>query len=202
MPVWKRVSSLLVASAAWIGIAIHFVALFRDTHSLFSTLWLLLAYFTITTNLLVALVFTGIAAGAVSFAKPWWVAGTCLSIVLVGVVYSLLLHGLRELSGGSAIANVLLHWVTPILVPLFWLVFIRKGTLEMRDPLLWAIYPLCYLFYALGRGAITGRYPYPFIDVPQIGWPQTALNAVLIAGAYFVAGWLFYLLDRRLGGAS
>ena len=195
-------SALLAACTAWIGIAIHFVALFRDNHSLFSTLWLLLAYFTITTNLLVAVVFTGIALGAVSLAKPWWVAGTCLSIVLVGVVYTFLLHGLRELTGGSAIANVLLHWATPILVPLFWLAFVRKGALKAHDPLLWAIYPLCYLLYALARGAITGRYPYPFIDVPQIGWVQTGINAVLIAGGYFIAGWLFLLLDRRLGASS
>ncbi len=199
MTAWTRLAALLIACAAWIGVAIHFVALFRENQSVFSTIWILLAYFTVTTNLLVAVVFSGIAAGSTSFARPWLVGGTCLSILLVGIVYTLLLHGLRELTGGSAIANALLHWVTPILVPLFWLAFVPKGMLSRRDPLLWAIYPLCYLFYALLRGASSGRYAYPFIDVPEIGWSQTGLNVVLIAAGYLSGGWLFFQLDRRLG---
>jgi hypothetical protein len=202
MTVWKRVAALLIACAASVGVAIHFVALFHDNQSVSSTVWTLLAYFTITTNLLVAIVFGGIAAGVVSFARPWLVAGTCLSILLVGIVYSLLLHGLRELTGGSAIANALLHWTTPILVPLFWLIFVRKGTLNRRDPLLWAIYPLCYLLYALARGASSGRYAYPFLDVPEIGWSQTGVNVVLIACGYLIGGWLFFRLDHRLARAN
>ncbi len=202
MTLWKRLSAALIACAAWIGIAIHFVVLFRENQSVFSTLWTLLAYFTVTTNLLVAVVFSGITTGVASFARPWLVAGTSLSILLVGVVYSLLLHGLQELTGGSVIANVLLHWLTPALVPLFWLAFVRKGTLSRRDPPLWAIYPLCYLLYALVRGASSGRYAYPFIDVPQIGWSQTGANVVLIACGYLIAGWLLFLLDQQLGRSN
>jgi hypothetical protein len=193
-----RTVAALLALITWAGLAVQFHATFALEGSFGSTMTVLLWYFTITTNLLVAVVFTGIAAGLESFARPSLLGGTTLYILLVGVTYGLLLHGLQELSGGSAIANVLLHMVTPILVPIFWLIFISKGKLGRRDPLLWAIYPLAYLFYALIRGEVTHRYPYPFMNVNELGWGRTTLNAFLIATAFIVSSWLFVWLDSLL----
>jgi hypothetical protein len=189
----------LIALIAWVGLAVQFHATFALVGSLGSTLAVLLWYFTIITNLLVAVVFTGIAIGREPAAHPSLLGSTTLYIVLVGVIYGLLLHGLQELSGGSAIANILLHMVTPIVVPIFWLIFIPKGRLSRRDPLLWAIYPLAYLFYALIRGEFTHRYPYPFMNVNELGWGRTVLNTLLIAVAFLIASWLFVWLDSLLG---
>ena len=147
---------------------------------------------------MVAIVFTGIAIGSRLWSNPSLLGATTLYIVLVGVVYGLLLHGLLELSGGDAIANVLLHVVTPIFVPIFWIAFAPKGNLSRRDPLLWAIYPLGYLAYALIRGEVTRRYPYPFINVNELGWSRSLLNALLIAIAFIAASWLFVSLDSLL----
>jgi hypothetical protein len=190
-----RTAAALLAVITWAGLAVQFHATFALQGSVGSTLTALLWYFTITTNLLVAAVFTGIAMGRGRFAHPSLLGATTLYILLVGVIYGLLLHGIQELSGGSALANVLLHMVTPILVPLFWLIFIPKGKLSRRDPLLWAIYPLAYLFYALLRGEFTGRYPYPFLNVNELGWSRAILHAFLIAAAFLAASWLFVWLD-------
>ena len=135
-----RTAAALLALIACIGLLIQFSATYDLKGSLPATLWALLWYFTITTNLLVAIVFTTLAAKP-STIHPSLIACTTLNILLVGVIYALLLHGLNELSGGSAIANILLHMVTPILVPIFWLLFAPKGHLTRRDPLLWTIYP-------------------------------------------------------------
>jgi hypothetical protein len=194
-----RTAAALLAVITWAGLAVQFHATFVLEGSLGSTLTVLLWYFTITTNLLVAVVFTGIAIGRDSLARPSLLGATTLYILLVGIIYGLLLHGLQELSGGSAIANVLLHMVTPILVPIFWLIFTPKGKLSRRDPLLWAIYPLTYLFYALLRGEFTGRYPYPFMNVNELGWARTILHAFFIAAAFLVASWLFVWFDSLLG---
>jgi hypothetical protein len=194
-----RTAAALLAVITWAGLAVQFHATFALQGSIGSTLTALLWYFTITTNLLVAVVFTGIAIGQESFARPSLLGATTLYILLVGVIYGLLLHGIQELSGGSAIANVLLHMVTPILVPLFWLIFTPKGKLNRRDPLLWAIYPLAYLFYALLRGEFTGRYPYPFLNVNELGWSRTVLHAFLIAAAFLATSWLFAWFDSLLG---
>jgi hypothetical protein len=193
-----RVVAALIASLAWIGLFVQFGATWNLEGSLLSAIWALLWYFTITTNLLVAIVFSGIAAGRSAFADSSLVGSTALFILLVGVIYGLLLHGLTELSGGSAVANVLLHMVTPILVPVFWLGFIPKGQLRRRDPLRWAIYPLGYLFYALIRGEFTHRYPYPFMNVNVLGWNRTILNAAVIAAAFLAASRLFVWLDSLL----
>ena len=153
----RRVAAL-IATSAWIGLIVQFHASIAILGSVLPTLTSLIWYFTILTNLLVAIVFTGIALGRASFSAPPLVASTTLYILLVGIIYGLLLHGLPELSGHSNIANMLLHMVTPAAVPLFWLLFTPKGHLQARHLLFWAIYPLGYLFYVIIRGEFTGRY--------------------------------------------
>ncbi len=204
-----RIAGACIASIAWAGLAIQFIASYQQSTSALLTLWTVFAYFTITTNLLVAAVFSGIAAKRTGppaqtpqISSAWIVGGTMLSILLVGVIYALLLHGTSELSGGSVVANVLLHMVTPILVPLFWIVFTPKGELTWRHPLLWAIYPLAYLVYALARGGATGRYAYPFMNVLRLGWPQTALNSAVIAIAFLLSGFAIVWIDHRTGLGS
>ncbi|RWC27924.1 MAG: hypothetical protein EOS27_20205 [Mesorhizobium sp.] len=195
---WARALAGLIALAGWAGIAIHFNALASGPASWPLALWTMLGYFTITTNLLVAAVFTGVAVQAASFKSPWLIGGTLLSILLVGIVYALLLRGLRELTAGSALASFLLHQITPLLTTIFWLTFVRKGALKWRDPLLWALYPLGYFLYALARGSIEGHYPYPFINVTEVGLPRTLTDASLIATGFVIAGEALVWLDRRL----
>ncbi|MGY3618821.1 Pr6Pr family membrane protein [Bradyrhizobium sp. USDA 10063] len=198
---WARALAGLIAVAAWVGIGLQFHALADGPASWPAVLWRLLGYFTIVTNLLVGVVFTGVATRT-GFGRPGLLAGTLLNILLVGVVYGLLLQGLHKLTAGAQLANILMHRVTPVLVSAFWLAFVRKGTLTWRAPLLWALYPLGYLLYALGRGAIEGHYPYPFINVVQIGWPETLRNSALIALGFVVAGEALVWLDRWLAGRA
>jgi len=121
-----------------------------------------------------------------------------LSILLVGIIYALLLHGKVELAGGSAVANVLLHMATPVLVALFWIILTPKGELTWSHPLLWAIYPLAYLAYSLIRGGQTGKYPYPFLDPGLVGWKQTMLSTLVIAVAFLICSYTLVALDHRL----
>jgi hypothetical protein len=191
-----------IAAIAWLGLAFQCMSTFQISHSVPLTLWIVLAYFTILTNMLVAVVFTGLAAGRTQMRAPWIVAGTMLSILLVGIVYALLLHGKTELTSGSAVANVLLHMATPVLVTLFWIVFTRKGQLTWSHPLVWAIYPLAYLVYSLIRGVQTGKYPYPFLDPDLVGWQQTMLSNLAIAVTFLVCSYGLVAVDHRLGVRS
>ncbi len=198
----SRIAAAGIAIVAWGGLIVQCVALYYENSSILLTLWIVFAFFTILTNLLVAVVFTAIAAGRTKLCSAGIVAGTMLFIVLVGVTYTLLLHGMLELSGGSAVANVLLHMVTPVLVPIFWIIFVPKGELTWRHPLLWAIYPLAYLAYDMTRGTVTGKYAYPFLNVTVIGWQRTAINALCIAVAFMVAGYATVWIDNRIGARS
>jgi hypothetical protein len=197
-PIAVRLAALIVAAVAIAGLATNFVAILSWAHSPGAAIWVLLRYFTITTNLLVAGIFLAIAVSGDARIAPKLLGCTVLSIVLVGAVYGLLLSGLRVLSGDSLLADVLLHRITPVLVPLFWLWLAPKGVITRRDPWLWALYPLAYFLYALVRGAVDGRYAYPFMNVETLGWARTLLNAAAIAIGFFVAGEVFLQVDRRL----
>ena len=191
-----RAAAAFIALVAWIGLAVQFRATLASGYSAAETAWILVRFFTVLTNLAVAVTMTLLALG--KRLSPGWLGGVTLAILLVGVVYMTLLRGLLDLSGGALLADTLLHKVTPLLVPAWWLLFAAKGRLQWRDPALWALFPLAYFPYALVRGAVEGKYAYPFIDVAALGWPAVALNAALIAAGFLVAGLALVALDRAL----
>lgn len=191
-----RMAAAIVALVALAGLVVQFAATLDQTGSVAGTLWTLLRYFTVLTNLLVALAFGWVAIGGRP--HPRRLAGVMLAILLVGIIYGLLLRGLLTLSGGALLADTLLHKVTPVLVPLWWIAFAVRGQLRWRDPWGWTLFPALYLPYALLRGMAEGRYAYPFIDVAKIGIGTMVVNAVLIAMGFVAAGHALVWIDRRM----
>lgn len=197
-----QATAAVIAVVALAGLVLNFIDLHDRLGSAAATLWALLDYFTITTNALVAVLFVlGTIRPDHAF-RPTWMAGLALSVLLVGVVNGLLLRGLYRFTPIAHVADVLLHEVTPVLVPAFWLAFVPKGALRLRDPLLWAIYPIGYFVFALARGGLDGHYPYPFMNVAAIGWSRTAINALVIAAGFMATGAALVWLDGMLAGRS
>ncbi|MCA0013826.1 Pr6Pr family membrane protein [Mesorhizobium sp. B292B1B] len=194
----SRSLALVICLSACVGIGLEFGTLIKEGASIAGAAWTLSGYFTILTNALVAAVFAALAINGKHFDHPRLMAGVVSAIVLVGVIFTLLLQGLRTLAGASAEANFLLHQLNPILAALSWFLFTRKGALSWRDPLLWALYPVAYLVYALARGAAEGHYAYPFIDVSAVGWARVAANSVVIALCFVAAGEGLVWIDRTL----
>jgi hypothetical protein len=190
----RNAAAALVAIVCWAGLAIQFSAAFASQHHAVPTLWVLLRFFTVITNLAVAVVMTWVATGRRASAAL--LGGITISILLVGAVYMLLLRGLLELSGGALLADMLLHKVSPVAMALWWLLFAPRKALRWADPLWWCLYPLGYFAYALVRGHFERKYPYPFMDVAKLGWTQTAINAGGIAMAFILAGFALVWLDR------
>jgi hypothetical protein len=187
----------MLALIAWAGLAMQFAAVLPRSASLIEAVWAMLRYFTITTNLLFAVVMSGIAFGSAAFAKPFLLGGVTLSMAFVGAVYVTVLRARLDLSGDDVLADLVLHYVTPVASPAFWLL-LRTGALRHRDPFLWSIYPLAYGAYAIARGASDGLYPYPFLDVAQFGAGQVAANLALLWFSFLVAGAMLVWLDRRI----
>jgi hypothetical protein len=193
-----RAAAAPVALICWAALGLRFAATYGQTGDALATLWLLARFFTITTNLAVAVVMTMVTLGI--RISDFLLGGLTLAILLVGVVYMVLLQKLYHLTGVALVADVLMHKVAPVAMPLYWLAFAPHGRLRWSATLWWSLYPIAYFAYALGRGAIDGRYPYPFMDVGKIGLGHTLLNAVVIAAAFIVAGEALAWLDRRLLG--
>jgi hypothetical protein len=195
----RSAAAALVAIICWAGLAIQFSATFALQHDVLTTLWILARFFTIITNLAVAVAMTLVAIDRP--VPPLILGGLTLAILLVGIVYATLLQGLEHLTGPAIVANFLLHKVSPIAAALWWLLFAPKARLKRSAPLWWTAYPLAYFAYAAARGHFDGRYPYPFMNVASIGWLQTALNAGGIALAFIIAGFVLVWIDswRPLG---
>jgi hypothetical protein len=194
-----RVLAAVIALSAIAGIVIEFRGSLARGLPAAGTAWLLVAYFTIITNGLMAILFGSIALGSNALARPRLLAGAALAMALVGIIFALLLSGLRVLEGAALLADFLLHRSNPVLVTVFWLAFAPKGRLVLRDTLAWTAYPLAYFAYALVRGGATGFYPYPFLDIAQRGWAAVAVTALVIAILFVASGAALVWLDGRLG---
>jgi hypothetical protein len=117
-----------------------------------------------------------------------WLAGLTLWIIIVAIVYHLLLARLWAPAGLAWWADQGLHSAVPVLVTLWWLQFAPKPGLRVGHAALWLAWPLLYTAYALVRGTLTGRYPYPFLDVTTIGYDGVALNGIGLTVAFFLGG--------------
>lgn len=195
-----KAAAALIALVCWVGIALQFWASYTFRHyDLILTLWTLARFFTIISNLALALTMTAVAIG--KRVSPLILGGLTLAILLVGIVYRTLLAGLHPLRGLPLMANYLLHDVSPIAMAVYWTLFVPRGRLRWSAPWRWALFPGAYLVYALARGQIDHHYPYPFIDVGKLGWMQVGLNAGGIALAFILAGFVLVWIDgwRPLG---
>ncbi|MEU2954064.1 Pr6Pr family membrane protein [Streptomyces xanthochromogenes] len=174
-----------------------------------------LSYFTVQSNLLVAVAFGWSAVRAWRGRPPLparVTGGVLLYISITGLVFHLVLANSSSgfsmtgdqtvaVTGWRTVSNQLLHTVTPLAAALDWLLLTRPGGLRPRHAAQWLLYPLAYFAFALIRGALlspgtTARYPYPFLDVAQHGYAGVLTNAVVFGLAFYVLALTITGLDH------
>ena len=183
-----RLFLAMLAILAWFALAAQLYIIIRyRTASVGATIVQYFSYYTILTNIMIAWVCTVLFIRREDTVKRKKVLTAILVYILtVGLTYNLILRSLWKPEGLQLLADNLLHSIIPFIYLVFWLIFVKKHTLQWSDFLPWLIYPLMYLVYVLIRGAIYGVYPYPFIDVAQIGYPKALLNAVMVTGVIVI----------------
>ena len=165
----------------------------------------LYGYFTIWSNTLVALITARDARGgdeAGLFGRPWLLAATVVYIVVVGLIYNLLLAGYNPQTGLRKAIDLTFHTVIPIAYPLWWLTQVPRGRLAWNALAPALVFPVAYSFVAMGKGAITGKYAYFFIDVGKYGVPQVLLNIGGLALLYAALMAVVIAFDRRARGGA
>lgn len=203
-------------TATWIGLVLGAAALilqFTITLSLrlsagdgiVGALLFYLSFFTIITNLALVLIYA---------AELWpdWPLGwfrqpatqgmMAAAITLVMVFYHVILAETWDPQGLSLVCDVSLHYVTPVFYVVWWVLFVRHGTLRWTDIPTMLLPPTIYLIYAMIRGALVGEYPYPILEANRIGYGMVAINVVVILIGLTALCAIVVGIDRLLARAK
>jgi hypothetical protein len=205
----QRRCAAVIAGLGWFGLSLQLCfnihwALVNDS-SIPATLINYFSYFTVETNLLIALMLTMTCARPQTeqfLTRPSARSALAVYIMIVGGVYEVLLRNLWQPHGLQLLADILLHDVIPVLYPLYWLAFLPKGGLRWSNPAWWLIYPVLYFLYSMLRGATFGIYLYPFIDVAQLGVARALGNAIVLLAVFFGLGVILTAIDRALASGE
>ena len=174
------------------------------------------AYFTDVSNLLCFLYFlVAVVYGVVCLRRstgprvclPRVKGAVTFSIAITLLVNHFVLCGTPWLvtAGHFDLANLLAHYLVPLLVILDLILFDPKGGMRPVDPVLYALIPLAYLLYTFVRAKVGGPivdgqyYPYPFLDVSVLGVAAVARNIAVLALGFFAFAYAGYAVDRILG---
>jgi hypothetical protein len=165
------------------------------------------AYFTIQSNMIVGVTSLCLALRPERRSTLFRVfrLDGVIMIIVTAIVFHALLAGLVGVSGWSSVSNQLVHTVVPALAVLGWLVFGPRGLVSWRVVAWSVVYPLLWVLFTLVRGAVTHWYPYPFLDVGELGYARVSLTILgitvafvaLAAGLHWLDGWLARGSDRH-----
>lgn len=133
-----------------------------------------------------------------------------MAITVTFLIYHFLLSAddlAKGLDHFFAAKNMILHYISPVMIILDWLLFDTKGKYKKIDPLLWLAVPYVYFGYTLLKAPFvdatfiegTSRYPYKFIALDLIGIDKVLINVVFITIGFIVLGYITYIIDRWLG---
>ena len=171
----------------WLAIIGQFVLMIQNRQAdVTETIIRFFSFFTILTNILVALYFTSRISifkntSLSKLTNNGTVTAITSFILIVGIIYQFILRGTWQPTGLQKIVDELLHSVIPLFVLLYWFKFATKTDLIFKDIKIWLWYPIGYFIYIIIRGHFSGFYPYPFIHVTEIGYPQVLINSVLVS---------------------
>lgn len=165
------------------------------------------SYFTVLTNILAALALTLPWLATQSelgkfFARPTVRTAIAAYIIIVMTIVYFVLRHLTTFQGWNFVADLLLHYVMPVLFVIDWLFLVPKQTLKVNDTLGWLAIPVIYLVWTFIHGAFSGFYPYPFLNDAELGNARVLLNEAGLLMILHVLGFILVsggrLLDKRL----
>jgi hypothetical protein len=193
----NRLALIIVAALAWWAFWLHLDMNAVSEHGWLAGFWHQLDYFTETTDILVAFVFSWLALTARGKVTSQALAVVTLSVIIVVLVYWPVLYPKFPPKPGTEGANVLIHAIVPACVVAYYLLFARKRSTSHADPLRWMAYPLAYTGFIMVRGVLTSKYPYFFFNPAKVGWGMVVVDIIVIGLIYFGAGHFLVTLDKR-----
>ena len=200
-----RLFAAIAALLGWFTLALQLLLSIQlsiaNGQGALAGVWTYIGYFTILTNVLVALTLTADARGPRGtlsrfFTRPDVHTAISMSIVIVAAIYNLMLRQLWQPQGWQIVTDNILHVVMPVLFLLYWWLAVPKATLRWPQVIVWQLYPAAYFAYVLARGAVDHWYPYPFLDVTKLGYLLVLVDACAVLLAFVAVALLLVALGR------
>jgi hypothetical protein len=114
-------------------------------------------------------------------------------------VYYIILRKFWNPEGWQLVADTVEHCVAPTLYMVDWLVFVPRGTVSAKSIPWWLVFPLGYGAYSLIHGAASEYYPYPFLNVAELGYERVLVNMGVLTATFAILGLILVAIDRTLG---
>lgn len=126
-------------------------------------------------------------------------SGVVLYMAITGIVFALLLSGLQEeLQTTIPWVDFVVHKLMAVVLVVDWLVDSPRHRLPLRTAAAWLFFPFAWFLYTLARGASVDWYPYPFVDVGELGYGGVLRRSGFLLIGFALAAVALLLLGNRL----
>lgn len=198
--------------ATWIGLILGTAALLLQLwitiplrlgrgDNILGALVFFFSFFTILTNLALVLIYASELwprQWLNWFRRPATRGMMVAAIILVMGFYHFVLAATWAPEGWAKVADIALHYATPIFYVLWWVLFMRHGTLKWNDIPKMLLPPTVYLIYVMIRGAILTEYPYPILEAHRLGYPTVTINVLGVLVGLTILCAIAVAVDRAL----
>jgi hypothetical protein len=201
----QQLYRMVAAALGWFALVLQYVLIvrYRTDGDLIAAAIRFSSYFTLLSNILVALAMTLPWLAPESrlgrfFSEPSVRTAIAVYIIIVALIYHFILRQLWNPQGWQLVADTIEHEVAPALYVLDWLLFVPKAGLKFKSAFLWLGYPVAYAVYSMIHGALTEFYPYPFLDVSKLGYQHVLINMAELVVVVAGLGLLLIAIGRGL----
>jgi hypothetical protein len=201
----KRVLLYLLAIIGWITLVVRiYLKITTSGLPLMESLVQFFSFFTVLTNLLVTIYCTVHLLSSNQqnrtnlFLRPDTLTALTVFILMVGTVYHLVLKSLWNPEGLLMITDEIYHTFVPLGTLALWIVSTNNRLGNLKNLFSWMLYPILYLLFILIIGSFSDFYPYPFLNVAELGIEKVmeiSFYILIIVSLLFL---IFYFIEKNI----
>ena len=196
---------IICALISWTTLSLRFVdmLIIGEQSSVAETLFVYFGFFTVWANILIALAFSVPLFNQDKklsdfFTRPAVRTALASYTIMTSAVYYILIVPYWNPQGFTWVTATGLHAVMPALYIIDWLFFAEKRPIFYKHLPYWLIFPTVYGVTSIIRGLLTNVYPYPFLNVAELGIGAVLFNMFGLVAVFAVVGPVFIALAHLI----
>src|SRR6185369_8974555 len=120
---------------------------------------------------------------------------------VVAITYVMFLRNVGNDQGLERLVDQLMHYATPLMFVLDWLVFVPKGRVPWTTIGTSLIVPVGYGAWTIVHGSVSHWYPYPFVDMRSLGYQEGLMSMAGFLVVFIAVALVLVVIDRSIGSA-